>query len=129
MRVVGRVGIWFIMVVATLSFAACTQNTTTAPSTTTPSGNNTGLVTVTSSPPTFVVGIAGNIDVKLAGTPTKASSIKMDFGDQSSATMSAITSATFTHAYSRAGTFGLNVSVIEPDGSVVTATAEISVLP
>jgi hypothetical protein len=54
----------------------------------------------------------------------------VDFGDQSAAaTMSAVSSAVFPHAYSKLGTFTVNVTVTMPDGSVVTRTADVSVLP
>jgi PKD repeat protein len=77
-----------------------------------------------------VLGLTGNIDVKLAGNPTKTSTIKVDFGDLSTAaTMSAVSSAVFPHTYSKTGTFKVNVTVTMPDGSVLTATAEVSVLP
>jgi PKD repeat protein len=81
-------------------------------------------------PPTFVLGVPGNIDVTITGNPTRTSTIKVDFGDQSAAvTMSAVSSAVFPHAYSKLGTFTVNVTVTMPDGSVVTKTADVSVLP
>jgi PKD repeat protein len=81
-------------------------------------------------PPTFVLGVTGDIDVTLAGNPTKTSTIKVDFGDQSApVTTSAVSNALFPHAYSRLGTFTVNVTVTMPDGSVVTKTADVSVLP
>jgi PKD repeat protein len=81
-------------------------------------------------PPTFVLGVTGDIDVTLSGNPTKSSTIKVDFGDQSAAvTMSAVSSAVFPHAYSKLGTFTVNVTVTMPDGSVAAKTANVSVLP
>jgi PKD repeat protein len=81
-------------------------------------------------PPTFVLGVPGDIDVTLTGNPTRTSTIKVDFGDQSAAaTMSAVSSALFPHTYSRLGTFTVNVTVTMPDGSVVTKAADVSVLP
>jgi hypothetical protein len=54
----------------------------------------------------------------------------MDFGDQSPAvTMSAVSSAAFPHAYAKLGTFKVNATVTMPDGSVVMAAADVSVLP
>ena len=76
------------------------------------------------------LGMTGNIDVKLAGNPTKTSTIKVDFGDLSpAATMSAVSSAVFPHAYSKTGTFKVSATVTMPDGSVVSNAAEVSVLP
>jgi hypothetical protein len=81
-------------------------------------------------PPTFVLGVPGDIDVTLTGNPTRTSTIKVDFGDQSPAvTMSAVSSALFPHIYSRLGTFTVNATVTMPDGSVVTKAADVSVLP
>ena len=109
----------------------CTSSSPTAPgTTTTATGTPSSLVSVTSTPPTFFLGMTGNIDVKLAGNPTKTSTIKVDFGDLSpAATMSAVSSAVFPHAYSKTGTFKVSATVTMPDGSVVTTTAEVSVLP
>lgn len=94
---------------------------------TTPTTTNS--VTITASPPTFIVGVAGNINVKLAGSPTKTSSFKLDFGDQSSATLSAVTSAEFAHSYAATGTFKVTATVTGSDGSVASGAAEVSVLP
>jgi hypothetical protein len=110
--------------------AGCTSSSATAPGTTTPASTPSSLVSVTSTPPTFVLGLTGDIDVKLTGNPTKTSTIKVDFGDLSAAvTMSSVSSAVFPHAYSKTGTFKVTVTVTMPDGSVVTTTAEVSVLP
>ena len=74
--------------------------------------------------------MTGEIDVKLAGNPTKTSTIKVDFGDLSpAATMSAVSSAVFPHAYSKTGTFKVSATVTMPDGSVASNGAEVSVLP
>ena len=87
-------------------------------------------MSVTSTPSTLFLGIAGDINVKLAGSPTKTSTIKVDFGDLSpAATMSAVSSAVFPHAYSKTGTFKVNATVTMPDGSVASNGAEVSVLP
>jgi len=87
-------------------------------------------VSVTSTPPTFFLGMTGEIDVKLAGNPTKTSTIKVDFGDLSAAaTMSAVSSAVFPHAYAKTGTFKVTATVTMPDGSVASNGAEVSVLP
>jgi len=111
--------------------AGCTSSSPTAPgTTTTATGTPSSLVSVTSTPPTFFLGMTGNIDVKLAGNPTKTSTIKVDFGDLSpAATMSAVSSAVFPHAYSKTGTFKVSATVTMPDGSVVSNAAEVSVLP
>jgi hypothetical protein len=135
MRIARKSGVLVIALatVAALTTGAlisgCTSSSATAPGTTTATSTPSSLVSVTSTPPTFVLGLTGNIDVKLAGNPTKTSTIKVDFGDLSTMTISAVSSAVFPHAYSKTGTFKVNVTVTMPDGSVVTATAEVSVLP
>jgi hypothetical protein len=97
----------------------------------TPTTPTTGAstVTITASPPTFIVGVSGTIEVKLAGSPTKTSTFKMDFGDQTSATLSGVASAAFPHTYASTGTFKVTATVTASDGSVSTGTAEMSALP
>jgi len=124
-----RAGVVFT-IMAAVALVGCTQSTT-APSTTTTTSSSasSGGVTVTASPPTFSIGIAGVIDVKLPGSPTKASTIKVDFGDSTTMTSSAVSDAQFQHAYLKTGTFKVNATVTMPDGSIVTAATEVSVLP
>ena len=130
MRIARKTGVHVIALAAAALLAGCTSSSATAPGTTTPTSTPSSLVSVTSTPPTFFLGMTGDIDVKLTGNPTKTSTIKVDFGDQSAAvTMSAVSSAMFPHAYSKTGTFKVTVTVTMPNGSVVTTTADVSVLP
>ena len=130
MSIARKLGVHVIALATAGLLAGCSSSSTTAPSTTTPTSTGSSLISVTSMPPTFVLGVPGDIDVTLTGNPTKTSTIKVDFGDQSAAvTMSAVSSALFPHAYARLGTFTVNVTVTMPDGSVVTKTADVSVLP
>ena len=130
MSIARKSGIYVIALATAGLLAGCSSSSTTAPSTTTPTSTNSSLISVTSTPPTFVLGVIGNIDVTLTGNLTKTSSIKMDFGDQLLVViMSVVSSAVFPHAYSKLGTFTVNVTVTMPDGSVVTKTADVSVLP
>jgi hypothetical protein len=130
MYVARRVTVLVLAVAAAAAVIGCSQNSTTAPSTTTTTTTGSSLVSVASSSPNFVVGISGSITVKLAGSPTKSSSIKMDFGDSSATvTMSAVSVAEFPHIYTRSGTFNVTATVTEPDNSVATGTGEVSVLP
>ncbi len=129
MHVARRVTVLVLAVAAAAAVIGCSQNSTTAPSTTTTT-TGSSLVSVASSSPNFVVGISGSITVKLAGSPTKSSSIKMDFGDSSATvTMTAVSVAEFPHVYTRSGTFNVTATVTEPDNSVATGTGEVSVLP
>jgi hypothetical protein len=123
-------GVHSIALVIAALVAGCTNTTTTAPSTTAPGSTNSSLVSVASSPPTFIVNVAGTINVTLTGNPTKTSSIKVDFGDSSPAvTMSAIVSAAFPHTYTKSGTYKVTATVTMSDNSVVSSTSEVSVLP
>jgi hypothetical protein len=129
MRIARKSGVHVVALATAALLSGCTSSSTTAPSTTTAT-TSSSLLSITSMPPTFVLGVPGNIDVTITGNPTRTSTIKVDFGDQSAAvTMSAVSSALFPHAYSRLGTFTVNVTVTMPDGSVVTKTADVSVLP
>jgi hypothetical protein len=127
---IARLGVLVIVLATAALHSGCSSSSTTAPSTTTPTSTNSSLISVTSTPPTFVLGFSGNIDVTITGNPTKTSTIKVDFGDQSAAvTMSAVSSAVFPHTYSKLGTFTVTVTVTMPDGSVAARTADVSVLP
>jgi hypothetical protein len=114
------------MIVAVACWAAGCSSAGLTPTTPT---TGTSTVTITASPPTFIVGVSGTIDVKLAGSPTKTSTFKMDFGDQTSATLSGVSSAAFPHAYTTTGTFKVTATVTASDGSISTGTAEVSALP
>ena len=130
MGIARKLAVHVIALATAALLAGCASSSATAPGTTTPTSTTSSLVSVTSTPPTFVLGVTGDIDVKLTGNPTKTSTIKVDFGDLSAAvTMSAVISAVFPHAYSKTGTFKVNVTVTIPDGTVVTTTADVSVLP
>ncbi len=132
MRIARKAGVLVITLAALAGalLAGCTGSSPTAPGTTTSTSTPSSLVSVASTPPTFVLGLTGDIDVKIGGNPTKTSTIKVDFGDLSAAaTMSAVSSAVFPHAYSKTGTFRVNATVTMPDGSVASNGAEVSVLP
>jgi hypothetical protein len=116
----------FLMIVAAAVLAAGCSSAGLTPTTPT---TGASTVTITASPPSFIVGVSGTIDVKLAGSPTKTSTFKLDFGDNTSATLSAVSSAAFPHTYATTGTFKVTATITASDGSVSTGTAEVSALP